>query len=145
MNQLQYADIKVGDELPEHQCGPITRATLALYAGAAGDFNPMHIDTDFAQKAGMDDVFAHGMLSMAYLAQLLTNWVDQRQLREYGVRFAAITPVHAKVTCKARVAEKAEIDGEPCLKLELSAELEDGTQTLAGDAIVGFGGNDSSV
>ena len=87
----------------------------------------------------MPDVFAHGMLSMAYLGQLLTNWVDQSQLREYGVRFTSITPVNATVTCKGKVVEKMEIDGEPCVKLELTTEIDDGTKTLMGDAIVGFG------
>lgn len=139
MAALSYETLKVGDELPKHVCGPITRATLALYCGASGDHNPIHVDSDFAKRSGMPDVFAHGMLSMAYLAQLLTNWVDQRQLREYGVRFSAITPVLATVTCKGKITEKLEIDGEPCVKLALSAEIDDGTQTLIGDAIVGFG------
>ena len=139
MATLNYKTLKVGDKLPEHVCGPITRATLALYCGASGDHNPIHVDSDFAKKSGMPDVFAHGMLSMAYLAQLLTNWVDQKQLREYGVRFSAITPVLATVTCKGEITEKLEIDGEPCVRLELSAEIDDGTKTLVGDAIVGFG------
>ena len=139
MATLNYKTLKVGDKLPEHVCGPITRATLALYCGASGDHNPIHVDSDFAKKSGMPDVFAHGMLSMAYLAQLLTNWVDQKQLREYGVRFSAITPVLATVTCKGEITEKLEIDGEPCVRLELSAEIDNGTKTLVGDAIVGFG------
>ncbi|MEQ8693225.1 MAG: MaoC family dehydratase [Pseudomonadales bacterium] len=138
MSELNYDALNVGDELPEHICGPISRATLALYGGASGDHNPIHVDSDFAKKAGMSDVFAHGMLSMAYLAQLLTNWVNQSQLREYGVRFAAITPVHAKVTCKGKVIEKLDVGGERCAKLELSAEIDDGTKTLIGDAIVAF-------
>ena len=139
MTQLNYDEIQVGDKLPEHECGPITRQVLALYAGASGDHNPMHIDIDFAREGGADDVFAHGMLSMAYLGQLLTNWVDQSQLREFGVRFTAITPVRSKVTCKGTVVEKMEIDGEPCLRVELQTELDNGTQTLSGDAIIGFG------
>ncbi|MDP6374430.1 MAG: MaoC family dehydratase [Pseudomonadales bacterium] len=138
MAQLNYEDVQVGDQLPEHVCGPISRATLALFAGASGDYNPIHIDSDFAKKAGMPDVFAHGMLSMAYLAQLLTNWVDQSQLREYGVRFTSIAPVLATVTCKGRVVEKGEVDGEPCVKVEITAEVDDGTKTLVGDAVVGF-------
>ncbi|MCS5572738.1 MAG: MaoC family dehydratase [Pseudomonadales bacterium] len=139
MTELNYDSLNVGDELPEHTCGPITRHTLALYCGGSGDHNPIHVDSDFAKKAGMPDVFAHGMLSMAYLAQLLTNWVDQSQLREYGVRFTSITPVNATVTCKGKVVEKLEIDGEPCVRLELTTEIDDGTNTLKGDAIVGFG------
>ena len=139
MTAINYESLNGGDELVDHVCGPITRTTLALYCGGSGDHNPIHVDSDFAKKSGMPDVFAHGMLSMAYLGQLLTNWVDQSQLREYGVRFTSITPVNATVTCKGKVVEKMEIDGEPCVKLELTTEIDDGTKTLMGDAIVGFG------
>ncbi len=75
MSQLTFESVNVGDELPELTTRPISRTTLALFAGASGDHNPIHIDTDFARKAGMDDVFAHGMLSMAYLGRLLTGLV----------------------------------------------------------------------
>ena len=139
MTAINYESLNVGDELVDHVCGPITRTTLALYCGGSGDHNPIHVDSDFAKKSGMPDVFAHGMLSMAYLGQLLTNWVDQSQLREYGVRFTSITPVNATVTCKGKVVEKMEINGEPCVKLELTTEIDDGTKTLMGDAIVVFG------
>ena len=85
--------MKVGDELAPLTVEPITRTTLALFAGASGDHNPIHIDLDVARGAGLDDVFAHGMLSMAYLARLLTDRFPQERIRSYRVRFAAITPV----------------------------------------------------
>src|SRR3546814_2391616 len=88
--------IAVGDVLPELVRGPIDRKTLALFAGASHDHVPLHIDTDFARAAGMDDVFAHGMLGMAYLAQMLTRWAPQGHLRSWNVRFTAITPLHAR-------------------------------------------------
>lgn len=138
MSKTEFENLNVGDELPEHVCGPITRHTLALYCGGSGDHNPIHVDSDFAKKAGMPDVFAHGMLSMAYLGQLLTNWVEQSQLREFGVRFTSITPVNATVTCKGRVVEKLDVEGESCVKLELTAEIDDGTKTLIGDAVIGL-------
>lgn len=133
---ITYDAVKVGDELPSHESAPISRHTLALYCGASGDHNPMHVDIDFAKKFGMEDVFAHGMLSMAYLAQLLTHWVPQEQLRHWGVRFTSITPVHAKVRCTGKVVEKFEKDGEKCLRLEIEAKTDKGQQTLAGDAVV---------
>ena len=64
---LSFDAVNVGDALPPLSLPPLTRTTLALYAGASGDHNPMHIDIDFARAAGMPDVFAHGMLSMAWL------------------------------------------------------------------------------
>ena len=136
MSVLNFDDVSVGDELPTHVCGPITRTTLGWFAGASGDHNPIHIDIDFAKKFGMPDVFAHGMLSMAYLAQLLTNYTDQSQLREYGVRFTSITPVNTSVTCKGHITEKFEVDGEKRIKVEITAEIDDGKKTLMGDAII---------
>ena len=133
---VTHAAVKVGDLLPERATKPITRHTLALYCGASGDHNPMHVDSDFAKKAGMPDVFAHGMLSMAYLAQLLTGWVPQGQIRQWNVRFVAITPVHAKVVCTGKVVETFEAEGEQRVRLEINAHTDAGLHTLAGDAII---------
>jgi len=133
---ITYDALSVGDALPGHQSGPISRHTLALYCGASGDHNPIHVDLDFAKQAGMPDVFAHGMLSMAYLAQLLTHWVPQTQIRHWGVRFIAITPVHAKVLCTGKVVEKFEADGEKRVRLEINAHTDGGLHTLSGDAVI---------
>ena len=65
---------------------------LALYCGASGDHNPIHVDLDFARQAGFPDVFAHGMLVMAYLGQALTDAVPPSRIRSFSTRFAAITP-----------------------------------------------------
>lgn len=118
--------------LPELRIDPISRTTLALFAGASGDHNPIHVDLDVAKSAGLDDVFAHGMLSMAYLGRLLTNWVPQEQVRSYGVRFAAITPVHGQPTCTGKVTS---VDNGMAT-LELTVMLADGTVTLIGEATV---------
>lgn len=131
-----YDDVKVGDELAAHASGPISRHMLALYCGASGDHNPMHVDIDFAKKFGMPDVFAHGMLSMAFLAQLLTQWVPQDCIRHWGVRFVAITPVGAKIACTGRVVEKFEAEGERRVRLEINARTDAGRHTLAGDAVI---------
>ncbi|MFD0364053.1 MaoC/PaaZ C-terminal domain-containing protein [Nocardia sp. GCM10030253] len=134
---MTTADIvEVGTELPALRINPISRTTLALFAGASGDHNPMHIDIDVAKSAGLDDVFAHGMLSMAYLGRLLTNWVDPQSIRSYRVRFAAITPVHGKPTATGKVTAVDEVDGERRATLELAVTLADGTVTLTGDAVV---------
>ncbi|MEU4321243.1 MaoC/PaaZ C-terminal domain-containing protein [Nocardia fluminea] len=127
---------EVGTELPSLRIDPISRTTLALFAGASGDHNPIHIDTDVAASAGLSDVFAHGMLSMAYLARLLTELVPQQRLRSYRVRFASITPVYGQPTCTGTVAAIEEIDGERLATLALRVALADGTVTLLGDAVV---------
>ena len=129
-------DAQVGTELPLLELPPITRTTLALFGPASGDLNPIHLDIDVARSVGLDDVFAHGMLSMAYLGRLLTNWVPQDRIRTYAVRFAAITPVHAQPTCTGRVVSIDQVDGERRAGLELAVTLADGTTTLIGSATV---------
>ncbi|WP_236795006.1 MaoC/PaaZ C-terminal domain-containing protein [Amycolatopsis sp. GM8] len=131
-NQLQRQEIRVGAELPPLTVPAISRTTLALFAGASGDHNPIHIDLDVARSAGLDDVFAHGMLSMAYLTRLLTGWVPQRAVRSCKVRFAAVTPVHGAPVCTGRVV--AIDDG--LATIALTVALADGTTTLTGEAVV---------
>lgn len=133
---VESVAVQVGSELPPLRLGAVSRTTLALFAGASGDHNPMHIDSDVAKSAGLPDVFAHGMLSMAYLGRLLTSWVAPQDVRSYGVRFAAITPVHAEPTAHARITAVDVIDGERRATLTVSMTLADGTETLSGDAVV---------
>ena len=116
--------------------GRITRTTLALFAGGSGDHNEIHLDADVARAAGMEDVFAQGMLSMAYLGRLLTDHLPQSALRSFTTRFVAITPVGAEPTCTAQVtALEAGL-----ATLDLQVVLSDGTLTLAGQAIVSVEG-----
>ena len=125
-----------GTELPELALPPISRYTLSLFAGASGDHNPIHIDLDFARSAGRDDVFAHGMLSMAYVGRLLTAVVPIEAIRSYSVRFASITPVHAQLTCRGRILSVDTADGEQRARLQLEGRLQDGTVTVRGEAVV---------
>ena len=136
MHALDYDAIQIVDALPAFRTEPVSRLTLALYCGASGDHNPIHVDTDFARAAGQQDVFAHGMLSMAYLGRLLTHWVPQQALREFGVRFVAITQVHDRVQCRGTVVEKRVVDGERQLRLSLETVDQNGQTKLAGDAVV---------
>lgn len=131
-----FDSVQVGDRLPGFETPPLTRLTLALYCGASGDHNPIHVDTDFARAAGMPDVIAHGMLSMAWLARVLTDFVPQTALREYGVRFAAMTQVGERIRCAGTVVEKFERNGERCVRIELTTTNQDGQTKLSGEAVV---------
>ena len=126
----------MGDVLPPFTTPPVSRLMLALYCGASGDHNPMHVDTDYARAGGAPDVFAHGMLSMALLGRLLTDWVAQRQLRDFSVRFVAITQVGEQITCSGSVSELFEIDGEPRARLSLQTANQHGQIKLTGDAVI---------
>lgn len=130
------SDITIGTEIPALKLPKISRYTLALYAGASGDHNPVHIDSDFAKQAGIPDVFAQGMLSMAYLGRLLTNWKPQSQLRKFSNRFVAITQLNDVITCSGKVVELFEEGGEHRARLEIVAAKKDGSQTLVGEAVV---------
>ena len=128
--------LQVGDSLPPLALPPVDRTTLALFAGASGDHNRVHIDIDFARKAGMPDVFAHGMLSMAWLGRLLTQWVDQRSIRSFGVRFTGITHLGHVITCTGKVVELLEVNGEQRAKVEIQTANQYGDVKIVGDAIV---------
>ncbi|QFZ86428.1 MULTISPECIES: MaoC family dehydratase [Variovorax] len=136
MTHPTYDSIQIGDELPALQLAPVNRTTLALFAGASGDHNPIHIDTDFARKAGMPDVFAQGMLGMAWLGRLLTQWVPQAQLRRFDVRFQGITHLGHAVRCTGRVVEKLEHNGERCVRVEVLSANQYGQPRIAGEALV---------
>ncbi len=131
-----FDSVNVGDELPPLSLPPLTRTTLALYAGASGDHNPIHVDIDYARDAGMPDVIGHGMLSMAWLGRMLTGWAPQRDLREFGVRFTALTRVGERITCTGRVTKKLERDGERLVQVEVKAANEAGEVKVAGDALI---------
>src|SRR2546423_3101717 len=133
MTDLRFDDVQVGTELPALQAEPISRLTLALYCGASGDHNPIHVDSDFARAAGRDDVFAHGMLGMAYLARLVTGWVPPHAIRALGTRFVAITHVGDRITCRGTVVEKL---ADRQVRLALTAQDQSGNVKLAGEAVV---------
>lgn len=126
----------VGDRIIHKEFRPLTRHTLALYCGASGDHNPIHVDLDFAKKAGFPDVFSHGMLVMAYLGQALTDAVRPADIRAFSTRFAAITQLGARLTCEGHVTELIEHNGEKRAKVALTTKDENGEIKLAGEAII---------
>ncbi|MGO4328133.1 MaoC family dehydratase [Cupriavidus sp. 2TAF22] len=136
MSKTDLAAVKAGDTLPPLALAPVNRTMLALFAGASGDHNAIHIDLDYARKAGMTDVFAHGMLSMAWLGRLLTQWVDQRQIRDFSVRFTGITHLGHQITCTGRVVETFEAEGERRARLEIQTTNQYGEAKVLGDAVV---------
>ena len=133
MPEISFDSLDVGDAVPPLTVKPISRTTLALYAGASGDTNPIHIDIDFARQSGLDDVIAHGMLVMAYAGRMLTDWIPQTMLRRFGVRFNAITAVHDEITCSGTISAKHD-DGT--VHVDLTATNQHGDVKLAGEAVL---------
>src|SRR5512145_3417457 len=104
--KVYFDEVEVGTDVPPLVKAPIQQIQLTRYAGASGDFNPIHQDDEFARAAGMGGVFAHGMLSMGFVAQALTDWAGAGTVRRLGVRFAALVRLRDTVTCGGRVLAK---------------------------------------
>lgn len=136
MTPLAFADANVGDTLPPLTLPALDRTTLALFAGASGDHMPLHIDTDAARKAGMPDVFGHGMLSMAYLGRLVTRWAPQAALRSLDARFVGITHLGNVITCTGKIVEKQERGGEKLVRVAIQAANQYGELKTAGEALI---------
>lgn len=127
------ATLRVGDSLPPLVLAPLTRATLALYAGGSGDHIPLHIDSDFARSAGHRDVFMHGMLGVAYLVRMITQWAPQQRLRDISVRFSAITYPGESLTATGVVSA---VTPEGDVELDLTLRNERDEVKIAGRATI---------
>ncbi|MDO8774938.1 MAG: MaoC/PaaZ C-terminal domain-containing protein [Burkholderiaceae bacterium] len=136
MSHPTFDTVQIGDELPALQLPPVDRATLAFFGGASGDHNPIHVDIDMARRAGMSDVFAQGMLGMAWLGRLVTNWSPQSQLRRFDARFQGITHLGNAMRCSGHVIEKLEHDGEHCVRIALQSSNQFGQSKIVGEALV---------
>lgn len=133
--KIAYADVEVGTELPA-QTFPVTRETLVRYAGASGDFNPIHWNERFATEVGLPNVIAHGMFTMAEAARVVTDWAgDPGAVREYGVRFTK--PV---VVPDDGEGARIEVAGKVAAKLDDEARTVrvDLTVTSAGQKVLGM-------
>jgi acyl dehydratase len=115
--------------------GPITRTDIVRYAGAGGDFNPIHHDEEFARAAGMPSVFSHGLLSAGLLGQYLAGWVGVANVRRYGVRFTGQVWPGDTLTLSGRIAGTENVDGEELTQLELAAERQTGDVVIRGSAL----------
>jgi acyl dehydratase len=139
--KVYFEDVQPGDPMPALTKPPIQQIQLTRYAGASGDFNPIHQDEAFAKAAGMGGVFAHGMLSMGFVAQSVTDWVGVGRLRRISVRFAALVRLGDVITCRGKVIEKRPakegVDREGSeVDLELWAENQKGEKVITGRATV---------
>ena len=129
-----WNDLKVGDELPRYVHESVTRTDLVKYAGASGDYNPMHHDETLTKQAGLPSVFAHGMFSMGLLSNVLVSWAGPGSVKRYDVQFRAITWPADPVTCTGKVTAKREEGGQRLVDVELQCETKPGTRSIIGSA-----------
>ena len=131
-----FDDVRVGDELPSLMVHPDTRQ-LVMYAGASGDFVPIHYDKDIAQAAGHTGVIIHGALKSAWLARLVTDWTgDAGWMREFSVQYRGVDYPGEQKVCRGRVVGKRIEDGVGLVDLELGLEDASGTVTTPARAVV---------
>jgi len=132
---LKASEIKVGDSYSEEVCNNLSRTQIVQYAGASGDYNPLHSDEIFTtQIAGYPSVFAHGMLSMGMTGKMLTNYVGDGRLSKFGVRFTSQVFPGATLTAKATISAIREEDGVQFADIDVSTTDEEGTQVIKGSA-----------
>ena len=132
--KLFFDDVNEGDEAPvvRHE---LTRTDLVMYAGASGDFNPMHHDEVKAKEAGLPSVFGHGMFSMGLLGRAITDWVGVGNLRNFKVRFTKQTWPGETLASKIVVTAKRKDDGDNLVDLDVELTNENGEVKVAGSAV----------
>lgn len=130
--KLYYEDVQVGDTLPKLVKPALMHIQLVRYAGASGDFNPLHTDPKFGEMVGTGGIIAHGMLIMGFVGQLLSDYVGPAALRKFGVRFRGMTHLDDVITCTGTITEKYEADGEGRIAGKVQAADQNGDVKVSG-------------
>src|SRR5947199_10705928 len=105
---LYAEDVHTGDAIPPLTKGPVTHLQLVRYAGASGDFNPLHTDPKIGEMIGTGGIIAHGMLIMGFVGQMLSDYVGPTALRKFGVRFKGMTHLDDEITFTGTINDKPE-------------------------------------
>jgi acyl dehydratase len=132
---VYFDDVNVGDSMPGLTAAPITETQLVRYAGASGDFNPIHTVPHLAVAAGLDGVIAHGMVVMGLVGRAITAWVGLASLRRFGVRFTGMTRPGQVISITGQVVEKLVVNGEHCIRCEVVAADQEGQPKVQGSFV----------
>ena len=132
--KLYYENVRVGDELQPLLKPALDRVAIARYAGASDDYNPNHVDEEYARRSGFPGVFAHGSMAMGFLGQLCSEWVRAGQVKRLSSRFVKIIWPGDQLTCRGRVVDKRREGGEYYVDLELWVENQKGELVVKGNA-----------
>ncbi|MEK4080667.1 MaoC/PaaZ C-terminal domain-containing protein [Solibacillus sp. FSL K6-1126] len=136
---IDLSQLVEGLNLPEYKKEKVTKVQLVKYAGASGDFNPLHTDDAFAQKIGLNGVIAHGMLIMGFLGEYVNKIVsNEGTVTDFKMRFGAMTVPEDEIVCKGIVKEKTKIDGRTEVVLKLYAVKDIGEVVGSGETIIQF-------
>ena len=131
------ADVKVGDKKELLLVDDLSRTQIVQYAGASGDYNPLHTDDLFTKEvAGYPSVFAHGMLTMGMTGRIVTDWFGVESLKKYGVRFVKQVFPGDALTATAEVTDVRDEDGQRVADVSVTTVNQDGDAVLTGAATV---------
>src|SRR5437588_12956709 len=130
--KLYYEDVQVGDTMPELVKPALSHIQLVRYAGASGDFNPLHTDPKIGEMIGTGGIIAHGMLIMGFVSQLLSDYVGPTALRKFGVRFKGMTRLDDVITCTGTITDKSEENGEARISGKVQATDQNGDVKIMG-------------
>jgi acyl dehydratase len=130
--KLYYEDVQVGDAIPKLVKSPLSHLQLVRYAGASGDFNPLHTDPKIGELIGVGGIIGHGMLTMGFVGQMLSDYVGPAALRKFGVRFKGMTHLDDVISCTGTITEKYETDGETRIAGKVQAADQNGEVKVAG-------------
>jgi acyl dehydratase len=125
------SELQVGESVKEIQLEPVSRLDLIKYAGASGDFNPIHTIDDEAKKAGLPGIIAHGMWTMGNLAKLFTDYYEEGFVQDYSIRFKGMVFLNDVITLKATLKEKQEQN----LRFTVQAVNQQGNEVLKGEVV----------
>ena len=133
---MKHVDVKVGDSKSLVVFDNLTRTQIVMYAGASGDYNPLHSDELFTTKvAGYPSVFAHGMLSMGLTGRMLTDWLGPAALKKFGVRFTRQVWPGDTLTARGEVTDVTEVDGQKLATIKLTTVNQNGEPVVEGEAV----------
>lgn len=124
-------ELKVGDTLDDIVLSPVSRIDLIKYAGASGDYNPIHTIDEEAKKAGLPGIIAHGMWTMGNLARIFTPFYEEGFLQDYAIRFKGMVFLDDVITLRAELTEKKDQQ----LTFNVAALNQKGKEVLSGNAV----------
>ena len=132
---LKQSELSVGQTFEQVLVDDLKRTQIVQYAGASGDYNPLHSDERFAREvAGYPGIFAHGMLSMGMTGRIMTDWFDVGRVTKYGVRFVSQVWPGDTLTARAEIEAVREENGQHLVDLKISTVNQDGREVLTGSA-----------
>ena len=130
--KIYFEDVQVGDEIPQLVTEPVTHLQLVKYAGASGDFNPLHTDPKVGEAAGTGGIIAHGMLIMGFVGRMLSDYLGPQALKKFNTRFKGMTHLNDQITCTGTITEKYEENGEGRIAGKVQAADQNGDVKVTG-------------